>query len=121
MLRNNIARLSFVLYPLDPNNEGNARVPKPSVSETQITTSRLLNVDVIGSCNFELCKFQALAPPVSTVGTNQGCTAWSTERAGVPVTILTSIRKALGSNLNEVGLDFLIFRYLFASVTSIEN
>jgi hypothetical protein len=84
VLRNNIPRLSFVLYPLDPQNEVNARVPTPSVSETQITTSRLLNVDVIGGCNFELCKFQEFALQGSNICMNQGCTAWSTRQDGAP-------------------------------------
>jgi hypothetical protein len=75
----------------------------PSVSETQITTSGLLNVDVIGSCNFELLEFQALAPRVSIVCMKQGCTAWSTGQAGVE-TILTSVRKSLGPGLPCISL-----------------
>jgi hypothetical protein len=48
--------------------------------EAQITTSRLRNVDVIGSCNFELSELRALPPsPLAfIVSMTEGCPIGST-------------------------------------------
>ena len=97
--------LTFICSVPDPNNEGNVQVQQPAMPEAQITTSRLRNVDVIGSCNFELSELRALPlpPPLAfIVSMTEGCPIWNTGNTVGAITTQFGVGKVLGSKFKRV-------------------